>query len=72
MQRVDQWCQEFEQRVRALGGIGFFLGGIGPDGHIGDPTKASADVGKVSFEDGVRFVCDQLREIATFDYPDAP
>lgn len=33
--RVDQWCVEYEERIRDLGGIGFFLGGIGPDGHIG-------------------------------------
>ncbi len=32
--RIDQWCHDYEERVRALGGIGFFLGGIGPDGHI--------------------------------------
>jgi glucosamine-6-phosphate deaminase len=38
---VDQWCQEFESRVRALGGIGFFLGGIGPDGHIGFNVRGS-------------------------------
>lgn len=32
--RVDQWCQDYEAKIRAKGGIGFFLGGIGPDGHI--------------------------------------
>ncbi|MDE0965698.1 MAG: glucosamine-6-phosphate deaminase [Candidatus Latescibacteria bacterium] len=41
LQRVDQWCQEFEERVRALGGIGFFLGGIGPDGHVGFNVRGS-------------------------------
>ncbi len=35
LMRIDQWCQEYERRIRDLGGIGFFLGGIGPDGHIG-------------------------------------
>ncbi len=35
LQAVDAWCMEYEDRIRALGGIGFFLGGIGPDGHIG-------------------------------------
>ncbi len=39
--RVDQWCQDFEQKVRKLGGIGFFLGGIGPDGHIGFNVRGS-------------------------------
>ncbi len=32
---IDQWCMEYEERVRSVGGIGFFLGGIGPDGHVG-------------------------------------
>ncbi|MFQ5604404.1 MAG: glucosamine-6-phosphate deaminase [bacterium] len=35
LEQVDQWCVDYEQRIRDLGGIGFFLGGIGPDGHIG-------------------------------------
>lgn len=35
IRHVDQWCEAYEQRVRDIGGIGFFLGGIGPDGHIG-------------------------------------
>ncbi len=38
---VDQWCQEYEGRIRELGGIGFFLGGIGPDGHIGFNVRGS-------------------------------
>jgi glucosamine-6-phosphate deaminase len=38
---VDQFCSEFEEKVRALGGIGFFLGGIGPDGHIGFNPRGS-------------------------------
>ncbi len=33
--RIDQWCMEYEDKIRSMGGIGFFLGGIGPDGHIG-------------------------------------
>lgn len=38
---VDQWCVEYEDRIRELGGIGFFLGGIGPDGHIGFNVRGS-------------------------------
>ncbi|MBM4028406.1 MAG: glucosamine-6-phosphate deaminase, partial [Planctomycetes bacterium] len=41
LERIDQWCMEYEQRIRALGGIGFFLGGIGPDGHVGFNIKGS-------------------------------
>lgn len=32
--KVEAFCQDFERRLSAIGGIGFFLGGIGPDGHI--------------------------------------
>ncbi len=39
--RIDNWCTEYENRVKELGGIGFFLGGIGPDGHIAFNTKGS-------------------------------
>jgi glucosamine-6-phosphate deaminase len=39
--RVDEWCAEYEDRIRSLGGIGFFLGGIGPDGHIAFNVQGS-------------------------------
>ena len=32
---VDQFCLKYEEKIKEMGGIGFFLGGIGPDGHIG-------------------------------------
>ncbi len=32
---IDQFCSDYEAKINDLGGIGFFLGGIGPDGHIG-------------------------------------
>ena len=38
---VDQWCTEYEEQIRAKGGIGFFLGGIGPDGHIAFNVRGS-------------------------------
>lgn len=38
---IDNWCTEYENRIRELGGIGFFLGGIGPDGHIAFNTRGS-------------------------------
>jgi glucosamine-6-phosphate deaminase len=41
IESIDQWCTEYEQCVRQLGGIGFFLGGIGPDGHIGFNIRGS-------------------------------
>ena len=39
--RIDDWCTEYEQKIREKGGIGFFLGGIGPDGHIAFNTRGS-------------------------------
>ena len=39
--RIDNWCMNYEQRIREMGGIGFFLGGIGPDGHIAFNIKGS-------------------------------
>lgn len=38
---VDQFCTDYEEKIRSLGGIGFFLGGIGPDGHIGFNPRGS-------------------------------
>ncbi len=39
--RVDMFCMEYETNIRDLGGIGFFLGGIGPDGHIAFNVRGS-------------------------------
>lgn len=38
---IDNWCTNYEKKIRDLGGIGFFLGGIGPDGHIAFNTRGS-------------------------------
>lgn len=38
---IDDWCSEYEQKVRDLGGIGFFLASIGPDGHIAFNTRGT-------------------------------
>lgn len=38
---IDNWCSEYEQKIRNKGGIGFFLGGIGPDGHIAFNVRGS-------------------------------
>ena len=40
--RVDWFCMEYERKIRELGGIGFFLGGIGPDGHIAFNVRGSS------------------------------
>jgi glucosamine-6-phosphate deaminase len=38
---IDNWCTAYEMKIREKGGIGFFLGGIGPDGHIAFNIKGS-------------------------------
>ena len=38
---IDQWCNMYEKQIQELGGIGFFLGGIGPDGHIAFNVRGS-------------------------------
>ncbi len=38
----DELCEEYEARIRDWGGIGFFLGGIGPDGHIAFNIRGSS------------------------------
>lgn len=38
---IDDWCTAYEQKIREKGGIGFWLGSIGPDGHIAFNTRGS-------------------------------
>lgn len=38
---IDDWCIKYENAIRDKGGIGFFLGGIGPDGHIAFNVRGS-------------------------------
>jgi glucosamine-6-phosphate deaminase len=38
---IDDWCSEYEHKIREKGGIGFWLGSIGPDGHIAFNTRGS-------------------------------
>ncbi len=39
--RVDEFCSAYEAKIRDMGGIGFFLGGIGPDGHLAFNVRGS-------------------------------
>ncbi len=41
IEAVDQYCADYERKIREMGGIGFFLGGIGPDGHIAFNIRGS-------------------------------
>ncbi len=53
--KIDDWCTNYENKIREKGGIGFFLGGIGPDGHIAFNTNgtdhfSSTRLTKTNFE----------------------
>lgn len=53
--KIDNWCTAYENKIREKGGIGFFLGGIGPDGHIAFNTQgtdhfSSTRLTKTNFE----------------------
>ena len=39
--KIDDWCSRYEHKIRKLGGIGFYLSPIGPDGHIAYNIKGS-------------------------------
>jgi glucosamine-6-phosphate deaminase len=39
---IDRGCETYEETIRQMGGIGFFLGGIGPDGHIAFNIRGSS------------------------------
>jgi len=39
-----------------------------PDGYIGDPTPATAELGRTLFDGSVQAFCEALAEIAVFDY----
>ena len=60
-----------DQRHVRFGGLttfGWLSNDFGPDGHIGDPTGATAEAGKKLFEAAVELVAEQLVEISTFDF----
>ncbi|MBT3386112.1 MAG: glucosamine-6-phosphate isomerase [Prolixibacteraceae bacterium] len=39
--KIDNWCSDYESQIREKGGVGFYLGGIGPDGHVAFNTRGS-------------------------------
>lgn len=50
-------------------GFGWLSNDFGPDGHIGDPTSATAELGAELFSGAVEAFCGALREIASFELP---
>jgi creatinine amidohydrolase len=50
-------------------GFGWLSNDFGPDGHIGDPTAATAGRGAALFDGAVDAFCEALAEIARFELP---
>jgi glucosamine-6-phosphate deaminase len=44
--QIDNWCTNYEKKIRALGGIGFFLGGIGPT-NFETQAASAGDLGGI-------------------------
>lgn len=60
-----------ENRYVRFGGrvtFGWLSNDFHPDGYIGDPTSADAELGRQLFEGSVSAFCDALREVSTFDF----
>ena len=65
---VPEWMAA-NRHVRFGGRVGFgwLSNDFGPDGHIGDPTAATAQRGKELFEGSVRSFGEALAEVAAFE-----
>lgn len=48
--------------------FGWLSNDFHPDGYIGDPTGADADLGKRLFEGAVENLCEAMAEVKTFDF----
>ena len=64
----DGLANQTHVRFGGLTTFGWLSNDFGPDGHIGDPTSATAEAGKHLFEAAVGLVAEQLVEISTFDF----
>jgi creatinine amidohydrolase len=65
----EQLADNKHVRFGGTVGFGWLSNDFGPDGHIGDPTDATAESGAVLFEGAVEAFCEALAEIAEFDLP---
>lgn len=70
VRNVPEWMSD-RDHVKFGGSVqfGWLSNDFGDDGHIGDPTGATAARGAELFEESVAFIIDQLRDIVTFDFP---
>lgn len=69
VRNVPEWMTDHDH-VKFGGSVqfGWLSNDFGDDGHIGDPTGATAERGARLFDESVAFIVEQLRDIATFDF----
>lgn len=69
VRRVPEKLAENEH-VRFGGKVafGWLSNDFFPDGHIGDPTGATAEIGKKMFDSAVAGLSEAMREISRFDF----
>ena len=70
VRNVPEWMAANEW-VRFGGSVqfGWTSRDFGPQGHIGDPSGATEDLGRGLFDEVVEAMASQLREIAAFEFP---
>ncbi len=73
VRNVPEWMLE-NRHVKFGGSVpfGWLSNDFGDTGLIGDPTGATAEEGKRLFEGAVTALVDQIEELLSFDFPDAP
>jgi creatinine amidohydrolase len=64
----EKLAQNAQVRFGGRISFGWLSNDFFPDGYIGDPTAADAELGKRLFEGAVHNLCDGLREVAVFDF----
>jgi len=53
-------------RFGGVGSFGWLSDDFGPDGHVGDPTSANAEDGRVAFDAAIKMLADALSEVREF------
>jgi len=53
-------------RFGGIGSFGWLSDDFGPDGHVGDPTSATSDDGRLAFEAAIDMLAAALVEIRDF------
>ena len=64
----DAFADRSYVRFGGLTSFGWLARDFGPDGHIGDPTGATAEPGDALFGRAVELLGEQLAEVATFEF----